>query len=163
MASTSLLVGQMIEGDDSQAESVQLFSIPPKTKSRRSFPFSTVVSSGSLMKKCHLSLWCSCFPSPMPSRKSANCEDTPRGFALTFYVGCNLVTICQRYEDFSVASTISGLDLCRTTGKICRQSPAKNTVSPPNADDFLMSCIVLSIDSNTCLCPIQNSRNLCIQ
>ena len=39
MASTSLLVWQMIERDDSQAESVQLFSIPPKTKSRSSFSF----------------------------------------------------------------------------------------------------------------------------
>ena len=67
-------------------------------------------------EKCHLSLWCSSFPSPMLRRKSANCENSPRSFALMFCVGCNLVTICQRYEDFSVASTISGLDPCRTTG-----------------------------------------------
>ena len=74
------------------------------------------------------------------------------------------MTICQRYEDFSVASTNSGLDPCRTTGKICRQSPAKSTVSPPNGDDFFrMSCIFPSIDSEACLCPImaiENSRNL---
>ena len=78
----------------------------------------------------------------MLRRKSANCEDSPRSFALMFCVSCNLVAICQRYEDFSVASTISGLDPCRTTGKICR------TVNPPNGDDFFrMSCIVLSIQT----------------
>ena len=163
MASTSLLVGQMVERHYSQVESVLLFSIPPKTNSRSSFSFSTVMSSGSLMKKCHLSL-SFFFPSPMLIRKPANCEDSPRSFALMFCVSCNRVTICQRYEDFSVASMISGLDPCRTTGKICRQSPAKSTVSPPNGDDFFrMSCIVLSIDSNTCLCPIENSRKLRIQ
>ena len=95
-------------------------------------------------EKCHLSLGCSSFPSPMLRRKSSNCEDSPRSFALMFCVSCNLVTICQRYEDFSVASTISGLDPCRTTGKICRQSPAKSTVSPPNGDDhFLFECLAL--------------------
>ena len=122
-----------------------MFSIPPKTKSRSSFPFSTVMSSGSLMKKCPLSLWCSSFLSPMLRRKSANCEDSPRSFALMFCFSCNLVTICERYEDFSVASTISGLDLCRTIGKICHQSLAKSTVCLPNDDDFFRtSCIVLS-------------------
>ena len=120
-----------------------MFSIPPKTKSRSSFSFSTVMSSGSLMKKCHLSLWCSSFPSPMLRRKSANCKDSPRSFALIFCVSCNLVTICQRYEDFSVASTISGLAPCWTTGKICRQSPAKSTVSPPNGDVFFFECLAL--------------------
>ena len=65
-----------------------------------------------------------------------------RSFALMFCVSCNLVTICQRYEDFSVASTISGLDLCRTIGKICRQSPVKSTVSPPNGDDFFFSNVL---------------------
>ena len=89
----------------------------------------------SLMKKCPLSLWCSSIPSPMLRRKSANCEDSPRSFALMFCVSCNHVTICQRYEDFSVASTISGLDPCWTTGKICI-SPAKSTVSPRNGDEF---------------------------
>ena len=81
-----------------------------------------------------------------------------RSFALMFCVSCNLVTVCHRYEDFSVASTISGLNPCQTTGKICRQSPAKSTVGLPNGDEcFRMSCIVLSIDSNTCLCPIEIS------
>ena len=76
-----------------------------------------------------------------------------RSFALMFCVSCNLVTVCQRYEDFSVASTISGLDPCRTTGKICRQSPAKSTVSTPNGDDFFrMSCIVLSmVQTHACV------------
>ena len=111
------------------------------------------------MKKCPLSLWwCSSFPSPMLRRKSANCADSPRSFALMFSVSCNLVTICQRYEDFSVASTISGLDPCQITGKICCQSLAKSTVSPPNGDDFFrMSCVVLSSDSKTCLCPLEIS------
>ena len=119
-----------------------------KNKVQRLF-FSPVMSSGSLMKKCHLSLWCSSFPPPMLRRNFANYEDSPRSFALMFCVSCNLVTICQRCEDFSVAFTISGLDPCRTTGKICRQSPAKSTVSPPNGNGFFfrMSNIVLSIDS----------------
>ena len=138
-----------------------MFSISPKIKSRSSFSFSTVMSSGRLIKKCHSCLWCSSFPSPMLRRKSANCENSPRSFALMFCVSCNLVTICQRYEDFSVASTISGLDPCWTTGKICRQSPAKSTAKPPNGNDFFrMYCIILSIDSNACLCTIENSRNL---
>ena len=158
MASTSLLIGQIIDRDASQTESAYLFSVPPKTKSRSSVSFSAVMSSGSLMKKFPLSLCCSSLPSPMLRRKLANCEDSPRSFALMFCVSCNLVTICQRYEDFSVASTISGLYPCRTTGKICRQSPAKSTVGPPDGDEcFRMSCIVLSIDSNTCLCPIEIS------
>ena len=123
-----------------------------------SVSFSTVMSSGSLMKKIPLSLCCSSLPSPMLRRECANCDDSPRSFVLMFCVSCNLLTICQRYRDFSVASTISGLDPYRTTGKICRQSPAKSTVSPPNGDEFFrMSCIVLSIDSNTCLCPIEIS------
>ena len=112
---------------------------------------------------------CSCgvlLPFPMLRSKSANCKFSPRSFDLMFcvIVSCNLVTVCQRYEDFSVASTISGLDPRRTTGKIYRQTPAKSTAGPPNGNDFFrMSCIVLSIDSNTCLCPIENSRNLRIQ
>ena len=109
------------------------------------FSFSTVMASGRLMKKCHLCLRCSSFPSPMLRRKSANCENSPRSFALMFCVSCNLVTICQRYEDFSVASTISGLDPCRTTGKICRQSPAKSTCSPPNGDDLTSNVFHLLI------------------
>ena len=109
------------------------------------FSFSTVMSSRSLMKKCPLSLWCSSFPSPMLRRKSANCEDSPRSFALMFFVSCNLVTICQRYEDFSVASTISGLDPSRTTRKICRQSPAKSTPSPPNGNDFFSNVLHCSV------------------
>ena len=74
MASTSLLVGQMIDRDASQV--AHLFSIP-KTKSRSSVSFSTVMSSGSLMKKFHLFLCCSSLPSPMLRRKSANCENSP--------------------------------------------------------------------------------------
>ena len=133
-----------------------MFSIPPKTKSRSSFSFSTVMSSGSLMKKCPLSLWCSSFPSPMLRRKSANCEDSPRSFALMFCVNCNLVTICQRYEDFSVSSTISGLDPCRTSGKICHQSLAKSTVSQPNGDDFFSNVFHCSV---YCLCLIENKHD----
>ena len=93
-------------------------------------------------EKCPLSLWCSSFPYPMLRRKSANCEDSPRSFALMFCVSCNHVMICQRYEDFSVASTISGLDPCRTTGKICHQFLAKSTVCPPNDDGF-SECLAL--------------------
>ena len=140
-----------------------MFSIPPKTKSRSSFSFSTVMSSGSLMKD-DICLCGVLHLSPMLRRKSPNCEDSPRSFAIMFCVSCNLVTIFQRYKDFSVASTISGLVPFRTTGKICRQSPTKRTASPPNGDDFFrMSCIFLSIDLNTCLCPIENSRNLRIR
>ena len=107
------------------------------------FHFLQSCLSGSLMKKCPLSLWCSSFPSSMLRKKTANGEDSPRSFALMLCVSCNLVTICQRYGDFSVASTISGLDKCRTTGKICRQSPAKNTVSPLNGDALFFECLAL--------------------
>ena len=79
----------------------------------------------------------------MLRRKSTNCEDSSRSFDRMFCVSCNPVTICQRYEDFSVASTISGLDPCRTTDKICRQSPAKSTASPPNGNDFFFECLAL--------------------
>ena len=80
----------------------------------------------------------------MVKRKSVNCEDSPRSFDLMFFVSCNLVTICQVYEDFSVASTISGVDQCRTTGKICRQSPAKSTASPLNGNDFFFERLKMS-------------------
>ena len=122
-----------------------MFSIPQKTKSRSSFSFSTVMSSGSLMKKCPLSLWCSSFPSPILRSKSPYCEDSPRRFALMFCVSCYLVTICQRCEDFNFASTVSGLDPCRPTGKIFRQSPAKSIVSPPNGDAFFSNVLHCSI------------------
>ena len=145
MASTSLLVGQMIERDDSQAESVIVLNASKNKVQKLFFIFYSHVIWKFDEKKCHLSLWCSSFPSPMLRRKSANCEDSPRSFALMFCVNCNLVTICQRYEGFSVASTISGLDPCRTTGKICRQSPAKSTVSPPNGDDFSSNILHCSI------------------
>ena len=146
MAFTSLLVGQMIERDDSQAVSVQLFPIPPKTKVHKLFFIFYRHIIWKYDEKCHLSLGCFSFPSPMLRRKSANFEDFLRSIDPMFCVSCNLVTICQRYEDFSVTSTISGLDPCRTTGKICRQSPAKSTASPQNCNDFFrISCILLSI------------------
>ena len=117
-------------------------------------------------KKCPLPLWCSSSPSPTLRRKSVNCEDSPRSFDLMFCVSCNLVTICQRYEDFSVASTISGLDPCRTTGRICRQSPAKSTAKPPNGNDFfsnVLHCSVYLFKSMLVSHRLENSRNLRIQ
>ena len=89
----------------------------------------------------------------MPRKESANCEDSPRSFDLMFCVSCNLVTICQRYEDFSVESTISGLDPFRTTGKICRQSPAKSTANPPNGNDFFecLALFCLLIQTHACV------------